>query len=167
MLPYFLAIPVAWRRPARLVASSMRRGAANWLISTVLMSLAFLIHLTTAMIVVPAAAAGVRRRAVRCVEPARDGTRRRAVQSGRRSSRCRIEGRRWFHLAVWMIPIVVLAVNAFWWLPGIWLASTKGESGFAFDHPEGVIARLVQIVDLGASRPFRAFCWRRACRDCS
>ena len=37
--------------------------------------------------------------------------------------------------------MVVLAVNAFWWLPGIWLASTKGPSGFAFAHPEGVILR--------------------------
>ena len=45
-----------------------------------------------------------------------------------------------FTSAVWMIPVVVLAVNAFWWLPGIWLASTKGPSDFAFNHPEGVLA---------------------------
>ena len=50
------------------------------------------------------------------------------------------------HLAVWTIPAIVLAVNSFWWLPGVWLASTKGESGFAFFHPEGVGRRLVQII---------------------
>ena len=44
-----------------------------------------------------------------------------------------------------MIPALVLLFNAFWWLPGIWLASTKGASSFAFYHPEGAIKRLVQI----------------------
>jgi hypothetical protein len=52
----------------------------------------------------------------------------------------------WFHLAVWLIPGIVLTVNAFWWLPGIWLASTKGPSDFAFAHPEGVSRRFMQIV---------------------
>jgi hypothetical protein len=45
-----------------------------------------------------------------------------------------------------MIPALVLALNAFWWLPGISLASTKGPSGFAFTHPEGWLVRLGQIV---------------------
>ncbi len=57
--------------------------------------------------------------------------------------------RRWrwsSHIAVFLIPVVVLAVNAFWWLPGIWLASTKGESGFVFAHLEGASGRLLNIV---------------------
>ena len=54
------------------------------------------------------------------------------------------------HVAVWLIPVVVLAVNAFWWLPGIWLAETKGPSDFAFAHPEGVLQRLAQIVSTEA-----------------
>jgi len=49
------------------------------------------------------------------------------------------------HVAVWVIPLVVLAVNSFWWLPGIWLASTKGSSDFVFTHKEGVVQRLAQI----------------------
>ena len=73
-----------------------------------------------------------------------------------------------------MIPIIVLAVNAFWWLPGIWLASTKGESGFAFAHPEGVMQRLVEIVNssgvespvqsilLAAGLPGLFLIWRRS-----
>ncbi len=37
-------------------------------------------------------------------------------------------------------------MNAFWWLPGIWLAGTKGPSDFAFSHSaEGVCRRLGQI----------------------
>ena len=47
-----------------------------------------------------------------------------------------------------MIPLIVLAVNAFWWLPGFWLASTKGSSDFVFSHKEGVILRLAQIVEV-------------------
>ena len=40
----------------------------------------------------------------------------------------------------------MLAVNAFWWLPGVYLASTKGDSGFAFSHSsESVVERLAQI----------------------
>ena len=50
------------------------------------------------------------------------------------------------HVGVWLIPVVVLAVNAFWWLPGVWLSSTKGPSDFAFNHPEGVISRLAKII---------------------
>jgi hypothetical protein len=49
------------------------------------------------------------------------------------------------HLAVLSIPFFVLAVNWFWWLPGVWLMETKGPSGFAFAHPEGVLTRLGQI----------------------
>jgi hypothetical protein len=43
--------------------------------------------------------------------------------------------------------VIVLATNAFWWLPGLLLASTKGPSDFAFAHSsEGVCRRLLQIV---------------------
>jgi hypothetical protein len=41
----------------------------------------------------------------------------------------------------------VLAANAFWWLPGIWLASTKGDSDFFFVHSdENTGVRLAHIL---------------------
>jgi hypothetical protein len=40
---------------------------------------------------------------------------------------------------------VVLAVNAFWWLPGLWLYTTKGASDFVFRHPEGAFRRVAQV----------------------
>jgi hypothetical protein len=49
-------------------------------------------------------------------------------------------------VGVWLIPALVLGANAFWWLPGIALAGTKGPSDFAFVHPEGAITRLRQVV---------------------
>ncbi len=118
-----------------------RRGVINWLMSAGLMSLAFLIHFTTAMVIVPAAALAYVAAIVRDVEASRRTRRReRVVRHRARPDSSRTEGSRArFHLAVWMIPLVVLAVNAFWWLPGIWLASTKGTSDFAFNHPEGVM----------------------------
>ena len=95
------------------------------------MSLALLIHLTTAMIARTRRGHRVscRRPRLEAAAPVRPGCL--PIRCGRLRSRRRtatMSAR--FHLAVWMIPIVVLAVNAFWWLPGIWLASTKGESGF-------------------------------------
>jgi hypothetical protein len=50
------------------------------------------------------------------------------------------------HVGVAALPVVVLGSNAFWWLPGLWLSGTKGRSDFAFSHPEGVLARLWQIL---------------------
>jgi hypothetical protein len=146
MLPYFVAIPaglVATGAFARFVASG---GMIRWLIAAVLSSLAFLCHLTAAMVIIPAAALAyarmvMQRPGARSIgfrqlvglgsgRPVPEPTRRLTVMS---------------HLAVWTIPVCVLAVNSFWWLPGIWLAATKGESGFAFFHTEGVGRRLVQI----------------------
>ena len=54
--------PISWAIPLALVATGAfarfltRGGAINWLIAAALMSLAVLVHLTTAMVVVPAAA---------------------------------------------------------------------------------------------------------------
>jgi hypothetical protein len=147
MLPYFVAIPVGLVATGAFASFLTKGGMIRWLVAAVLLSLAFLCHLTAAMVIAPAAALAYtsmvmhRRTARSSGAPQRLGgsagrpvpgpTRRLTFMS---------------HLAVWTIPVIVLAINSFWWLPGIWLASTKGESGFAFFHPEGVGRRLIQIV---------------------
>lgn len=100
-------------------------GFLRWEAAALLMTAVVLVHFTSALVVAPAAALAylatlARRRGRRRFTPSR-------------------------HLGVWLIPVLVLGLNAFWWLPGVWLASTKGPSDFAFYHPEGVVARLRQI----------------------
>ena len=128
MVPYLLAIPLGLVATAAYCRYLDAGGFGRWLVATLLMALAVLVHLTSAMIVVPAAALAYLAAVVR--RPETDGP----FPASR-------------HCGVWSIPGLVLAVNAFWWLPGIWLAATKGPSGFAFTHSsESVLTRLAQIV---------------------
>lgn len=152
MLPYFLGIPVGLVATGAFARFLERRSVLTWILATVLCCLAVLIHLTTAMVVAPAALLAY-------------------VAAWRRpgsSPPLRIGG----HIAVWLIPVLVLASNAFWWIPGVYLASTKGDSGFAFSHSgELVFTRLFQIVWseapiesllLGAGIPGLLILWRRS-----
>jgi hypothetical protein len=127
MLPYLLVIPIGLMATGVFVRYLDRGGFGRWLASAAMMAAVILVHPTGAMIVAPAA-----------------GLSYVAAVPGVERSRWRLPATR--HLGVWAIPALVLAVNAFWWLPGIWLASTKGPSGFAFAHPEGVLVRLRQVV---------------------
>jgi hypothetical protein len=131
MVPYFLMIPLALAGTGAFARFLDSGGAINWLTAAVLMSLALLVHLTAVMVALPAAALAYIATAVR------------ARQSGpmRKPKLTPLR-----HAAVWMIPLVVLALNAFWFLPGIWLAETKGPSDFVLRHTEGVLQRLAQIV---------------------
>jgi hypothetical protein len=127
MLPYLLAIPLGLTATGVLIRY-LETGRPGWWIATaMLMSLVVLVHFTTAMVVGLAALAVAVRGLI-------DGNAGRPAWSR--------------HIAVWSIPVIVIAVNAFWWLPGIWLAATKGPSDFAFAHPEGVVRRLWQIVTI-------------------
>jgi hypothetical protein len=126
MLPYLLAIPLGLAATGAFARYCERGGAGWWLTSAVLMTAVVLVHFTSAMVVAPAAALAYA-----------------AALTGGPEARSRFSRSR--HFGVWLIPLIVLALNAFWWLPGVWLASTKGESGFAFAHPEGVLTRLRQI----------------------
>ena len=172
MLPYFLAIPAGLVATGAFARFLTRGGAVNWLLSTILMSLVFLFHLTAAMVIAPAAAVAYIASAFRLggKHDAAVGPRARR----RTPSLAGDEPQRKLafvsHVAVWTIPLVVLGANAFWWLPGIWLASTKGESDFAFAHPEGVARRLLQIVGgeapiqvilIAAGVPGLLLIWRR------
>ena len=134
MLPYFLAIPLGLLATAAFTRYCEWGGLGWWFVSTMLMVLAVLVHFTVVMIVAPA---------VGLVYFAswRSGS----FEKGRG------EFPRLRHLGVWLIPAAVLLLNAFWWLPGIWLASTKGVSGFTFAHSnEGVLQRILQIATKGA-----------------
>jgi hypothetical protein len=127
MLPYLLAVPLSLLATGQFAVYLERGGLVRWLLAACLLSLSVLVHLTAAMLVVPAAGLAYLGALVR-----------RGRASGFPVSR---------HLGVWLIPVLVLASNAFWWLPGLWLASTKGASDFAFAHSsEGVAARLARIV---------------------
>lgn len=127
MLPYFLGVPVAAVATSAFAWYLERRGLASWAAAAVLMSLAVLVHLTTAMVIAPAALLAYLAATRRREAPAGFGWR--------------------THAGVWAMPIVVLAVNVFWWFPGLYLVSTKGDSSFAFSHSgESLFGRLAQIV---------------------
>jgi hypothetical protein len=131
MLPYLLAVPMALLATGQFAAFLERGGFHHWLAACVLLSLSVLVHLTAAMVVVPAAGLAY------LAAFGRPGR-----WKGLPFSR---------HLGVWVIPAIVLGANAFWWLPGLCLASTKGPSDFAFAHSsEKILARLAQIVTVEA-----------------
>ncbi len=158
MLPYFLAIPAGLAATGAFSRFLTARGVFAWLLSVGLLSASFLVHFTAAMIIVPAAAlaylAGAPGGSRLPTGAGRRANRRSSGSSGFGLPPKKSTG---FHLAAWAIPIFVLTVNAFWWLPGTWLASTKGESGFTFNHPEGVVRRLVQIVNsAGVESPIQS-----------
>ena len=85
MVPYFLGIPLALLATGAFARFLSHGGVTYWLVSTALMSLAFLVHLTTPMVIVPAAALAyaavvIRNRWTRLSEQARE----RATATARR-----------------------------------------------------------------------------------
>ena len=140
MLPYLLVVPLALLALGAFARFLAAGGMFRWLGTAVLLSLAFLVHLTAAMILAPAA--GLAYVAALTTKPGQAMGNPTAPVLGLSLGR---------HLAVWLLPVIVLAANAFWWLPGLWLASTKGESGFVLAHSsEHVYTRLLQIVTVEA-----------------
>ncbi len=139
MIPYLLAVPLGLVTMALVTRYLRHGGFVRWLWAALASALVVLVHLTAAMFIAPAALLAYLI----------------AVVLARRAE-VRFSILR--HLGVWLIPVVVLAVNAFWWLPGLYLASTKGESGFAFSHSsEEVGARLLKI--LGTEPPVQTLLW--------
>lgn len=129
MLPYLLAVPFGLLATGLFHRYAVGEGLRWWVASAAAMPLLMMVHFTVGLIVAPAAL---------LIYLA-------AVARGRTKAG-QVPGRgRWFHAAVWSIPLLVLAFNAFWWLPGVWLASTKGPSDFVFSHREGIARRLTQI----------------------
>jgi hypothetical protein len=149
MLPYLLAIPMGLLATGLFGDYLIQGGIVRWVLATIMMSLAVMVHLTTAMVVAPAAAL-----AYLAALTARGPDSHRAGDldagwteepkgHGRGNPRRFAASR---HIGVWLLPLFVLASNAFWWLPGLWLAATKGASDFAFAHSsEHVYRRLLHI----------------------
>ncbi len=117
MVPYFLAIPLALATLRVCVGWLENGGIGRWLGMTALLAATTLTHFTALMVLVPAAFAAWLLAASKF----------RKALGGLASG------------------LIAAGVNAFWWWPGVVLAATKGESAFAFAHPEGVIKRLGQI----------------------
>lgn len=117
MLPYFLSLPLALATLNVCCRWLENHKPLAWLGMTALLSLTTMVHFTSLMILGPAAIA--------------------AWSAGHRKFRTALAG---------LLALFISALlNAFWWWPGVVLASTKGESGFAFSHPEGLLARLAKI----------------------
>ena len=135
MVPYFLGVPLALAAIGAFARFLDRGGAIAWLLATVLLSLAFLVHFTIAMTAGPAATAAY----IAAIVYSRQARANRARTLSALT-----------HVAIWLIPLTVLLLNSFWWLPGIWLTETKGPSDFVFNHPERVIERLRQIISTEA-----------------
>lgn len=127
MLPYFLGIPLALVAAALFFRYLEQGGVGWWMASAAVMVVAVMVHFTTALIVVPAAgvAYGV------------------AIALAWKSH---APFTRLKHASVWLIPLLVLVANGFWWIPGIWLGSTKGPSNFALvNADEAILDRLSHI----------------------
>ncbi|WP_165235470.1 hypothetical protein [Aquisphaera insulae] len=139
MVPYLVSIPLALVA-AGFFADYLRDGGIlRWLLAAAGAIAAWIAHLTVPMVLGPAAGLcylgalfsteARRRRPVEGVDP--DPPR----------------GLAWTrHVGAWLLVPAVLAANAFWWLPGLWLGSTKGISDFAFAHSdESLAGRLLKI----------------------
>ena len=133
MLPYFLSVPLGLLATGLIGRFLVHGGMFVWVAACLTSSLALLVHLTSAMTLVPAAALAY---LVAVATPERFEDDREPPEGGLPLTR---------HSGIWLIPAVALTANAFWWLPGLWLASTKGPSDFAFAHPEGSLTRLLAI----------------------
>lgn len=126
MVGYFTSIPIALCATAWIGRFLDDGGFGRWAFASVLTSLAWLVHVTTAQTIAPAALSAYL-----------------IGWGGSRRSSAVWKGSR--HLGFWLIPVVVLATNVFWWLPGISLAKTAGASDVAFYHHEPVLARIGRI----------------------
>ncbi|MFM7131266.1 MAG: hypothetical protein ACKO0V_18105, partial [bacterium] len=117
MLPYFLSIPLAMLTLLACIRWLEQSVFKRWLVMTLLLAMTTLVHFTALMVLAPAAIAAW-------------------IFAENKPRKA---------LAAIFSIIITLMLNSFWWLPGVFLAATKGESGFAFAHPEGMLVRLGKI----------------------
>ncbi|MDR3636923.1 MAG: hypothetical protein P4L84_24165 [Isosphaeraceae bacterium] len=127
MVAFFLAIPLGLFTTALVVRFVEQGGFGRWCAAAAGSAALVLVHITAPLVAAPAAALAYLA----------------AVRARRRGGGAWPRSR---HAGVWMVPVLVFAVGAFWWLPGLWLAATKGASDIAFVHPEPMLGRLWFVV---------------------
>jgi hypothetical protein len=130
MVAFLVVVPVGLLVAAALVRYLEGGGIGRWLVAAAGSAILLWVHPLCLMFLGPAAGLGYLRAAFE-----RDG-------AGRRMSVTR-------HLGLWMIPVVALALNAWWWLPAIELAATGMAQDIAFIHePAETLPRLAEILGL-------------------
>jgi hypothetical protein len=130
MVAYWLAVPMALLTSATIAGFLRRGGFRGWLAVVWLASLTWMVHITSPMLVGPSALAAY-------VAAIVEG---RAL--GRPLPRLR-------HLGLWLALPIVAALNAFWWWPGWFLASTSDGTVAALANAEPVLTRLNEIATTG------------------
>ncbi len=126
MVSFLLAIPLGLVAVASLCKYLEAGGWWRWVGAAAACSAVFFVHITSPMVVGPAGVTAY-------------------VLASFRS----LVGKQAFpvsrQIGFWLLPVVILAANAFWTLPGFWLRSTLGGTDFVFAHPESVLGRLGEI----------------------
>ena len=143
MVAFFVAIPLGLLTTAATTVALESGGFRRWLVAWLTAALLVLVHVTAPLVVAPVLALAY---VTALVVARREATR---FPPGR-------------HLGFWSIPVVVLAVNSFWWLPALWLVSTKGGWDPSFTHPEPVLGRLWQIIASGDVPTIEVVLWAAA-----
>jgi hypothetical protein len=129
MVAFFVAVPFGLLATAAVTVYLETGGLVRWLVAALAAALLMMMHITAPLVVAPAWG---------CAYLA-------AVVGARRSGNSTaLEARR--HLGFWAIPVVVLVLNAFWWVPAVRLWSTQSGTDPSFTHPESVLGRLWHIV---------------------
>ena len=129
MTAYLLCVPLGLVAVAAIVRYLRRGGGIRFTGATLLLSLSFLVHVTSVLVIAPAIIAA-------CLGTAK-GDRGRVSRS---------------LMALWVMPILAVALNAFWVLPASWLRTTRAE-GAAFmtnsNARDPVWSRLAKIATEG------------------
>ncbi len=62
-------------------------------------------------------------------------------------------------VGLFLIPVLTILLNAFWWIPALWFYEGRDSRGLGFFHPEPVLDRVGQIFGLAepAQHPIQAF----------
>ncbi len=130
MTAYFVAVPLGLVACGTLAAYLERGGGVRWLLGALASSLTLLAHALLPLVLLPMALASYAA----------------AIATARRRRAGLLPSR---HLGFWLIGMVTLAVNAFWWWPGLWFTRLLRSVLPAFYHPEPVWQRLVDIARQG------------------